>query len=378
MTETAEKNGLAKQLAEEPYEFDFFQAVRLLERLYPDRQPVGFDHLPAREVVRFRVHPPLTFQPSAVHDIIDHAEEDLPAEMVVAFMGLYGQQGALPQHYSELILRRMSAKDRTLRDFLDLFNHRLISLFYRAGTKYRFWIPSERTYTREGRLQAEEPEKHRSFVMRDRSKQDLFSQILTDLSGLGMSPLRFRTDIRQKLEGRTAISDDSLRFYTGLLAQRHRSAVGLETLLQDFFETGVRVVQFAGQWLVLDQEDQSQMVAGGNMHLGLSCVAGDRVWDVQSKFRICLGPLRYEEYCRFLPPGSAFRPLTQLARLYAGAHFDFEIELGLLTREIPPCQLGASEGFGARLGWNTWIQSGEFSQDVAKVTILVQDSLLRP
>ena len=45
-------------LFEEGYRFDFFQAVRVLERLYPDRQPVGRDATACREVVRFRSHHP--------------------------------------------------------------------------------------------------------------------------------------------------------------------------------------------------------------------------------------------------------------------------------------------------------------------------------
>ena len=47
---------LSEELFDEPYRFDFFQAVRLLERLGPDAAPVGRDGPPAREVVRFRAH----------------------------------------------------------------------------------------------------------------------------------------------------------------------------------------------------------------------------------------------------------------------------------------------------------------------------------
>ena len=41
----------------------FFQAVRLLERLLPDRAPVGGDAPPSREVVRFLTKLSLAFPP---------------------------------------------------------------------------------------------------------------------------------------------------------------------------------------------------------------------------------------------------------------------------------------------------------------------------
>jgi type VI secretion system protein ImpH len=49
--------------------FDFFQAVRLLHRLAPDRTPVGGDGPPWAEPVRFRAHLSLSFPPSSIYEI---------------------------------------------------------------------------------------------------------------------------------------------------------------------------------------------------------------------------------------------------------------------------------------------------------------------
>ena len=134
--------------------------------------------------------------------------------MTVNFMGLTGHMGVLPRVYTELILSRLRARDRTLADFYDIFNHRMISLFYQGWEKYR----SSVTYEREG--------------------QDRLSSYFMSLIGLG-------TD---GLQNRMVVRDDSLLFYSGLLSQQQRSAVGLRGVLQDYFAVPVEVEQFVGTW----------------------------------------------------------------------------------------------------------------------------------
>ena len=56
-------------LRTEPYRFEFFQAVRILERLF--QHSVGTDANPEDEVVRFRAHQSLLFPPSEIYDIVD-------------------------------------------------------------------------------------------------------------------------------------------------------------------------------------------------------------------------------------------------------------------------------------------------------------------
>ncbi|HEX5271052.1 MAG TPA: type VI secretion system baseplate subunit TssG, partial [Gemmataceae bacterium] len=140
---TPSPRALADRLFAEGYAFDFFQAVRLLEALYPGRQVGGTE-----EPVRFRAWQSLSFPPSAVAGLRPPDSEEVPAVMTVAFLGLTGPSGVLPRHYTELLLRLQRdarGPERTaLRDWLDMFNDRLIALFYRAWRKYRFWLAYER------------------------------------------------------------------------------------------------------------------------------------------------------------------------------------------------------------------------------------------
>jgi type VI secretion system protein ImpH len=370
--ETPGEPSLATVLEREPFRFDFFQAVRVLQKLLPQRQPVGHDALPSDEIIRFRSFASLSFPASELQDFIPAKGEDSPAEMVVTFMGLTGPSDGLPRWYTELILERARNKDRTLADFLDLFNHRLISLFYRAWEKSRFWACYERAEIEGRRWRAEGESKLRSFVIEQRPRLDFMSESLLNLAGLGPSSLRYKASVRDRLERRTSLEDETFRYFAGLLAQQRRSAGSLEGILADYFSLTVTVEQFCGQWLKLELENQSSLVPGGNVQLGANVVIGERFWDRQGKFRLRLGPLTYIQFCDFLPSGTAVRPLTHLVRLFAGQTFDVDAQLVLRADEVPECKLSSTLG-GARLGWDTWIRSGTLEHDVSDACFLLHN-----
>jgi type VI secretion system protein ImpH len=263
--------------------------------------------------------------------------------MTVAFMGLFGPHGAMPQHYTSLVIDRSRPrhKDFSLRDFLDLFNHRTISLFYRAWEKYRFACGYERSHTEHG------------------VPRDLFTFSLFSLVGLG-------TD---GLGGRMAVDDEAIVFYGGHYAHWPRPAVSLELLLADYFDLPLEVIQFRGQWLRLSPEQRScfpsrSSPTGRNRSLGVDVVIGARVWSVQSKFRVRVGPLTYRQFEDFMPTGLGLKRLCQLARLYAGQEFDFDVQAVLLAKEVPWCKLAGTPAGARRLGWNSWVRAKDFRRDV--------------
>ena len=329
-------SALTERLFLEPHRFGFFQAVRLLELFAPRRTAVGNDGPPATEAVRFCAEHSFAFPASEVLDLEAH-DDDAPARMIVRHMGLTGPMGTLPRVYTALVLERLRQRDRTLADFLDLFNHRLVSLFYRAWAKYR---PHLR-------------------VTEDR--RDTLSTYLFSFFGLGTHGLRRRI----------AVDDRALLFYTGLLAQRPRSAVGLCALLGDYFgDVPVRVDQFVGQWLHLDPEGLTSLRPfGGNNRLGVDAVLGSRVWHTQSRFRVRLGAMTYPRFCAFLPPGVASREVLALTRFFVGLELDFEFRLVLRADAIPPCQLGSVGPLATRLGWSTWLVSRPAAADADDVRL---------
>jgi type VI secretion system protein ImpH len=358
------RGSVADLLFRESYRFSFFQAVRVLAQLAPERQPVGLAGPPATELVRFRAHNSLSFPPSALYDLTRPAAQALTPQMTVTFFGLTGPSGILPRHYTELLLRLRDLKgpERTaLRDWFDLFNHRLISLFYRAWEKYRFFVAFDRR-----EHEAAEP--------------DAFTQALYSLVGLGTPGLRGRLRVsqwdvrldvpRERVLAR--IHDLGLLEFGGLLAHRPRNASGLECLLAGYFGLPVRMVPFHGQWMRLGPECQTAL--GGpeeSTALGRTAVVGERVWDVQGKVRLRVGPMTLEQFNEFQPDRSAnperkaFFLLLHLARLYIGPELSFDVQFILRAAEVPESSLSFDEDAGPRLGRNAWLTSRAPDDDVA-------------
>ena len=316
-------------LRREPYCFEFFQAVQLLERLSPRSAPVGHFVPPHTETARFSVHPSLVFPASEIQTLA--YREDQPPLMTVNFMGLTGPLGVLPIHYTEFIQRRQAEGDTSARDFLDLFHHRIISLFYRAWQKYRF----ETTH--------------------GWGDLDRLRLYLQNLVGLG----------HDELLNRQVVPDDALLFHAGLLTQQPRSAVGCESFLEDYFGVPVRIEQFVGAWYRLEPDAQTAFRDGDAISdiLGRGAVVGDEVWDPQAGLRVVLGPLTLAQYREFLPVGSAYLPLKTLVRFYAGDEFDFELQLILMREEVPSCQLGAEKDQAPLLGWVSWSKCNPLGRD---------------
>jgi type VI secretion system protein ImpH len=324
------KSALEERLRKEPYLFEFFQAVRLLERFFPDKVGVGKFAPPSAEVARFQAHSTLVFPASEIEALNWPAKG--PVEMKVNFMGMTGPEGVLPSNYTAFMVERARAGDFSAIDFFDTFNHRIISLFFQAWEKYRFWIAYER------------------------GDRDQFSRHLLDLIGLGT----------RGLQDRQTVGDDSLLYYSGLLAQHPRSAVALEQILSDYFEVPVEVDQFAGGWYRIEKSDQCSFESRNSYseQLAVGAVVGDEIWDQTARVRLKIGPLSLAQYLEFLPTGSAFEPLRALTRFFSNDEFDFEAQLILNRHEVPRCELGAEAESAPKLGWTTWGRTKEMGRDV--------------
>lgn len=332
----AAQRAMQQLLTDRPRGFAFFRAVHVLSRLHPNRNPIGEWHDPSTEIMRFVVPPSLSFPPTEITSLdLTELDENRPARMGVAFFGLTGPQGVMPHAYTQHVADRTRARDTAMRDFLDMFHHRLISLFYRAWARHRF---------------VESVESGRPDRLRDH---------LLDLIGFGT----------KGVQNRSAVRDDSLAYYAGLLAARPRSAAGLAQLVADYFAVRAVVEQFVGAWRTLATTGRFDVGADSDDgRLGFG-VVGDAVWDPQARVRLRLGPLTRRQFDDFLPGGSAHASLVALARLYADEQVGVEAQLVLRRDDVPGVQLGASDI--PTLGLGTWLRVRPMQRDPDETVLLL-------
>jgi len=322
---------LLKALATDPYHFGFYEALRQLECLYRDKPRLGKSVSPSDDGVRLGQTPSLKFAPSTLASY--RTQGGTPPHLSVYFFGQFGPNGPLPLHLTEYARNReRNAKDPTLAEFMDLFHHRLLSLFYRA------WADKEPT------------------VHFDRPEQDRFGCYVASLQGLGLSSLR----------NRDAMPDLAKLHFTGHLASHTRHAEGLASIIGDFFQLPVKIVEFVGEWLDIPEESYCYLDRDETTgQLGQSAVLGTRSWQCQQKFRICLGPVSMNEYERLLPGGESLVRLRDIVRNYIGFELNWDLNLVLDKEQVPNVKLGEN----GRLGWTTWLHSQTRDSDADNLTL---------
>jgi type VI secretion system protein ImpH len=333
------------ELFEHPARFEFFQAVRLLRKLRSgDFRVAAAD--PSEELVRFRADISLAFPTAEITDLVAPGEQEPGAVMSVPFMGVASPSsfGSLPTRYVEQLLDEEREKNSAPRDFLDLFNHRIISLFFRAWEKYRL----------DAQYEADEDRRY-------------YEQAIFSLIGMGTDGLR------QRLR----LDDRALLSRAGLLARTPMPATSLEGLLESYFDVPVSVEQFRATWYPLELDERNQLGAA-NSTLGHDFVLGERVKLSQFKFRLLLGPLDWSRYQDFFPDAEGFGALDSLVRLAVTTEFDFETRIELREDEVPPLRLERNPREACRLGWSTWLPRPEDAGDACDAVLRHPDQPLEP
>jgi type VI secretion system protein ImpH len=343
MSSSSRRKSLAvvDRLAESGHAYNLIQATRLIERscaLLSGGKDKPFSRVgsfmpPEHESIRYQANSSFAFPSGEVQQISKPAANNKPWGIEVNLMGLTGATGVMPYHYTETLHSQIKIKDHTLERFLDLFNHRILSLFYRALTKYQLALQYE----------AEKLSKSKT------SPRDSATQALLSLIGIG-TPGH---------EDRLHIKDESLIHYSGLFNQKVRNASSLQQMLGDYFKIPVEVNQFIGQWQDLIDDVRSMLPdfdnpMGRNVQLGRSAMLGKRGWVAQAKIQIILGPLNKEQLAKFEPGTLGLKALNQMTRMYLGMEHDFEFIIRMREKDLPR-GMSLSDEEKPILGWNSWM-----------------------
>jgi type VI secretion system protein ImpH len=314
---------------------DFYQLLRRFECEQRQVPRVGRALRLAQEVVRLGQEASLGFAAGPIASVVRPAA-DAAWRIQVHCFGMLGPNGPLPLNWTEYVRQRWKHHaDATFARFLDVFHHRMLSLFYRA------WADAQ------------------PAVQHDRLSEDRFATYVASLAGFGSPSLR----------DRDALPDTVKLFYAGRFACQARHPEGLLAIIGGQFDVPASIEEFMGEWVAI--ADRHRWRLGDSAPLGdtfglgqLGCGThlGDRVWLRQSRFRIVLGPLTRAQFERLAPGGVDVAALIALVRTYVGDELGWDLLLKLRQDAVPTFALGV-----AVLGKATWLQTS---------TAAVSDDLL--
>ncbi len=311
---------LFESLAAEPWAHDFFATLRQINALSPQQPRLGAALRPGAEAIRLGQDPELDFAPAAVMSF--KASGITPPRMGVRFFGLFGPMGALPLHLTEYARDRLrNHADPTFARFADVFHHRALLLFYRA------WAQAQ------------------PAVQADRPNDDQFAKWVSALFGQAPTALRCAD----------AVPDAAKRFAAGHLSRATRNPESITKVLRQYFKVPIRIEPYVGHWMHLRPEDRSRLGSPGNRRsaaLGVTAVAGPKVWDRQYKLRLHIGPLTLDQYQQFLPGQPSLVELRDWMRQLLGFDMLWDVQLALKGSEVPALKMSDRK---TRLGLTTWL-----------------------
>ena len=309
---------LTEQLLGSGRLFGFFQAVSLLDRLAGSQAaPIGGLGPIHREPVRFLHDPEFTFAASDVAQLRRKPGSETTVEVTGTFLGLLGTSSPLPTHFAEEIFELDGEEGKSaLVTLYDILHHRLYSLFYRAGRKYRL--------SAESRTDGRDAMTRRALAFVGVDAAAMPNGGLSAAHLLGLAPL---------------------------LAIRSRSGRALQVLLEATLPgVPVEIEGFVLRTVVLDEPERNQLGVQ-NSELGLNFTIGGRVKDRSGRFRTRLGPVSYETLEELMPNGKHHDRLRGMLDQFTRGILEAEVEVVLSDEDRPMFQLGAKRG--SSLGLNT-------------------------
>ena len=318
-TPVEQDHPVIRDILKEGFSYQFFQAIRLIQSLNPDSPKIGHQGPAEKECIRIHPSAMLGFHASdmaGIRKIISPSDTE-QFEIETTFLSLLGSQSPLPVHYTEQVLQDDS-DENLIKPFLDLFHHRLGSLFYRTWEKYRYPMQF------------------------DPDGEDWYSKRLLSFVGVGSDVVP--ADLH--------IPPVRLLAFSGLFTQVPRSASGLEGILNEYFpDINAKIEGCSAQWVTIEEGEQNRL-GMANCTLDSDFIVGGSVYDRSCTFDLSIGPLSLEEFETFLPQGSRTPELRELVDIFNCDCLDYFVEIWIKEEEIPQLDLASDS---ARLGWTTWL-----------------------
>jgi len=313
-----------RDLEKHPYNFDFFMALRFLERSNPDKPIIGDNNLLSEEIVKLGQEPFVAFPASNLSKFEN--ETGKTPKLDTRFLGFFGPQGALPLTTTLETLNWADREDDSFLRFTEIFSNRFQQLFFRA------WANS------------------RPIAHMDRPGEDRFLRYLGSFIGVGVAPF-FERD---------SVEDISKIAYTGMISTEIKSASRLQRFLRGIFKLDIEINERIPSWLEFEADDCGAL-GKLSSSLGSDIFLGRKVLSINERIRISVNIDDLETYNSFLPGKEKFQKLKDLIIFNIGHRYEFELVLALNKKEAPSVKLGKS----GKLGWTSWVapEKGNESND---------------
>lgn len=324
-------SGLLEAMAAPVAEANLYRFCQLLEQVLPGHPPLGSTAHPGDDVVRFRPDPGMGFpggELRAIESAGEHPER--PATVRTRLLGLYGVDSPLPSAYLDDIAQRREGHE-ALQAFLDIFNHRIFTQFYRIWRKYSYPATFEA------------------------GAADATSQCLLGLVGLG-------------IPGTAAQIGTPISRFLALLSVMRlptRNAEGIGALVKLLApNTLAQVTAHWPQYIVLAQP--ARLCTWRPMRLAQQAPLGPVARDASSQLRLALYTEDPQQACDWLPGGQLHSDLLVLLRVYLGWRCTAKLQLTLPLRSLPTPVLGRAP---LRLGMTAVLVPGGDAQPQQRLTI---------
>ena len=327
-SETGQARADLKQaLVGDSREYDFYQVVRLLQRL--QSEGAGEDAGKAPDV---RYRPVLGLERSESGIAGMRERTDGGYEIEPTFMALYGASSPLPVWYTSELMEDEWNDVSVPRDLLDILHQQIYPLLYGAWQKYRF------------ALNAVEGEEGR----------ERYWGMLYALMGL------YDPQIRARVPDATAFLGQ-----TGLFSKQVRSAATLEVMLQSSLgRRDVEVIQCVPRYAAIPT-DQRLTIGKAGCTLGEDAVVGERILDCCGRFQIRIGPVDAETFSLVQRADGLIAQIRRICTDFLVQPLECEVLVTLDEGIVQAATLGGNDlssmmGLNefATLGQDVWVVGG--------------------
>lgn len=330
-------------------EFNFFQAIRLLENIPCVKQNI-----------RFKAVNSEAFHPNFIADITQKSnlneKNDSSSNKVTVSVngfGLVGQQGPIPQCFSET-LRRAFVEGPNGREepeaFLNIFNDKLVALLYDIKKQFN------------------------PLLFNELPVNSSLYELLAAITGFGTL----------NLFSRLPLSGDQLAAFAPIMANRRIDYSLLNNVLKNHFDCELEITPNQGAWRPLPKKYRAQLNITGKQNsgsiLGQGIGLGKKYWDPQAAIAITINVQSLEQCLSLLPPneqhptGEQHQQLISLFSFLTDGKYSLFVTLKIRWQDIPDSLL--VEDSSMRLGQTSWLHTDKkLSSRLTIPTFVIEPSL---